>query len=120
MAFNDTSYSRWLADEVFRLIDLVKKNEPIYNSRDKSYFCRTFIENLWRSIDQDLGKNSELRLIRFLKIVNKLLSGGCSLAKWTNLRISFRREYKNYLKDGVAPCWTYFEAMLFLHPFLRK
>lgn len=48
------------------------------------------------------------------------MEAGASLAKWTNLRISFRREYTNYLEEKVAPCWTYFDRMFFLHPYLRK
>ncbi|XP_055855030.1 uncharacterized protein LOC129918471 [Episyrphus balteatus] len=97
------SYSRWLTEEVFNLIDLVRNDEAIYNPRHKYYFCRPYVENFWREIDLRLRKNS-----------------GASLAKWTNLRISFRREYANFQEEKVPPCWTYFDRMLFLHPYLRN
>ncbi|XP_059220661.1 uncharacterized protein DDB_G0286591 isoform X2 [Stomoxys calcitrans] len=95
--------TRWLTEEVFALIDLVQRNEAIYNPRHKYYFCRPYVENFWREVDLKLEKNP-----------------GASLAKWTNLRISFRREYTNYLEEKVPPCWTYFDRMFFLHPYLRK
>ncbi|XP_037882195.1 putative uncharacterized protein DDB_G0291812 [Glossina fuscipes] len=95
--------TRWLTEEVFALIDLVQRNEAIYNPRHKYYFCRPYVENFWREVDLKLEKNL-----------------GASLAKWTNLRISFRREYTNYLEEKVPPCWTYFDRMFFLHPYLRK
>ncbi|XP_054744197.1 uncharacterized protein LOC129248603 isoform X1 [Anastrepha obliqua] len=97
------SSSRWLTEEVFKLIDMVQHDEAIYNPRHKYYFCRPYVENFWREVDQKLEKNP-----------------GASLAKWTNLRISFRREYTNYLEEKVPPCWTYFDRMFFLHPYLRK
>lgn len=97
------SYSRWLTEEVFNLIDLVRSDEAIYNPRHKYYFCRPYVENFWREIDHKLRKNS-----------------GASLAKWTNLRISFRREYANFQEEKVPPCWSYFDRMLFLHPYLRN
>uniref|UniRef100_A0A1A9ZP00 MADF domain-containing protein n=1 Tax=Glossina pallidipes TaxID=7398 RepID=A0A1A9ZP00_GLOPL len=109
MAINSASSSnpcistRWLTEEVFALIDLVQRNEAIYNPRHKYYFCRPYVENFWREVDLKLEKNL-----------------GASLAKWTNLRISFRREYTNYLEEKVPPCWTYFDRMFFLHPYLRK
>uniref|UniRef100_A0A1A9WKC0 MADF domain-containing protein n=1 Tax=Glossina brevipalpis TaxID=37001 RepID=A0A1A9WKC0_9MUSC len=106
-ALNSSSNScistRWLTEEVFALIDLVQRNEAIYNPRHKYYFCRPYVENFWREVDLKLEKNL-----------------GASLAKWTNLRISFRREYTNYLEEKVPPCWTYFDRMFFLHPYLRK
>ncbi|XP_055905255.1 uncharacterized protein LOC129940798 [Eupeodes corollae] len=97
------SHSRWLTEEVFNLIDLVRRDEAIYNPRHKYYFCRPYVENFWREIDLRLRKNS-----------------GASLAKWTNLRISFRREYANFQEEKVPPCWSYFDRMLFLHPYLRN
>ncbi|EDW38346.1 GL12066 [Drosophila persimilis] len=97
------SASRWLTEEVFKLIDVVQRDEAIYNPRHKYYFCRPYVENFWREVDQKLEKNP-----------------GASLAKWTNLRISFRREYTNYLEEKVPPCWSYFDRMFFLHPYLRK
>ncbi|XP_018793774.1 PREDICTED: uncharacterized protein LOC108971895 [Bactrocera latifrons] len=97
------SSSRWLTEEVFKLIDMVQHDEAIYNPRHKYYFCRPYVENFWREVDQKLEKNP-----------------GASLAKWTNLRISFRREYTNYLEEKIPPCWTYFDRMFFLHPYLRK
>ncbi|EDW83794.1 uncharacterized protein Dwil_GK13487 [Drosophila willistoni] len=95
--------SRWLTEEVFKLIDIVQRDEAIYNPRHKYYFCRPYVENFWREVDIKLEKNP-----------------GASLAKWTNLRISFRREYTNYLEEKVPPCWSYFDRMFFLHPYLRK
>ncbi|KAH8369192.1 hypothetical protein KR009_003653, partial [Drosophila setifemur] len=95
--------SRWLTEEVFKLIDIVQRDEAIYNPRHKYYFCRPYVENFWREVDLKLEKNP-----------------GASLAKWTNLRISFRREYTNYLEEKVPPCWSYFDRMFFLHPYLRK
>ncbi|XP_065357844.1 GATA zinc finger domain-containing protein 15 [Calliphora vicina] len=100
---NACTSTRWLTEEVFGLIDLVQRNEAIYNPRHKYYFCRPYVENFWREVDLKLEKNP-----------------GASLAKWTNLRISFRREYTNYLEEKVPPCWTYFDRMFFLHPYLRK
>ncbi|ALC47375.1 CG6276 [Drosophila busckii] len=100
---NTASSSRWLTEEVFKLIDIVQVDEAIYNPRNKYYFCRPYVENFWREVDQKLEKNP-----------------GASLAKWTNLRISFRREYTNYLEEKVPPCWSYFDRMFFLHPYLRK
>ncbi|KAM7353411.1 uncharacterized protein ACRADG_005483 isoform 2-T2 [Cochliomyia hominivorax] len=100
---NACTSTRWLTEEVFALIDLVQRNEAIYNPRHKYYFCRPYVENFWREVDLKLEKNP-----------------GASLAKWTNLRISFRREYTNYLEEKVPPCWTYFDRMFFLHPYLRK
>ncbi|XP_075149526.1 uncharacterized protein LOC142223525 [Haematobia irritans] len=100
---NQCTSTRWLTEEVFALIDLVQRNEAIYNPRHKYYFCRPYVENFWREVDLKLEKNP-----------------GASLAKWTNLRISFRREYTNYLEEKVPPCWTYFDRMFFLHPYLRK
>ncbi|XP_067620468.1 myb-like protein U [Eurosta solidaginis] len=97
------SSSRWLTEEVYKLIDMVQHDEAIYNPRHKYYFCRPYVETFWREVDQKLEKNP-----------------GASLAKWTNLRISFRREYTNYLEEKVPPCWTYFDRMFFLHPYLRK
>ncbi|XP_022209959.2 uncharacterized protein LOC111065839 [Drosophila obscura] len=97
------SASRWLTEEVFKLIDVVQRDEAIYNPRHKYYFCRPYVENFWREVDLKLEKNP-----------------GASLAKWTNLRISFRREYTNYLEEKVPPCWSYFDRMFFLHPYLRK
>ncbi|XP_017055149.1 uncharacterized protein LOC108097402 [Drosophila ficusphila] len=97
------SASRWLTEEVFKLIDIVQRDEAIYNPRHKYYFCRPYVENFWREVDLKLEKNP-----------------GASLAKWTNLRISFRREYTNYLEEKVPPCWSYFDRMFFLHPYLRK
>ncbi|KAH8295393.1 hypothetical protein KR018_010631, partial [Drosophila ironensis] len=97
------SPSRWLTEEVFKLIDIVQRDEAIYNPRHKYYFCRPYVENFWREVDLKLEKNP-----------------GASLAKWTNLRISFRREYTNYLEEKVPPCWSYFDRMFFLHPYLRK
>ncbi|KAH8374992.1 hypothetical protein KR200_010493, partial [Drosophila serrata] len=97
------SASRWLTEEVFKLIDIVQRDEAIYNPRHKYYFCRPYVENFWREVDQKLEKNP-----------------GASLAKWTNLRISFRREYTNYIEEKVPPCWSYFDRMFFLHPYLRK
>ncbi|XP_030373996.1 uncharacterized protein LOC115623670 [Scaptodrosophila lebanonensis] len=99
----NTNYSRWLTEEVFKLIDIVQRDEAIYNPRHKYYFCRPYVENFWREVDQRLEKNP-----------------GASLAKWTNLRISFRREYTNYVEEKVPPCWSYFDRMFFLHPYLRK
>ncbi|XP_016969004.1 uncharacterized protein LOC108037062 [Drosophila rhopaloa] len=98
-----SSSSRWLTEEVFKLIDIVQRDEAIYNPRHKYYFCRPYVENFWREVDLKLEKNP-----------------GASLAKWTNLRISFRREYTNYLEEKVPPCWSYFDRMFFLHPYLRK
>lgn len=97
------NFSRWLTEEVFKLIDIVQRDEAIYNPRHKYYFCRPYVENFWREVDLKLEKNP-----------------GASLAKWTNLRISFRREYTNYLEEKVPPCWSYFDRMFFLHPYLRK
>ncbi|KAH8268308.1 hypothetical protein KR026_004650, partial [Drosophila bipectinata] len=97
------SSSRWLTEDVFKLVDIVQRDEAIYNPRHKYYFCRPYVENFWREVDLKLEKNP-----------------GASLAKWTNLRISFRREYTNYLEEKVPPCWSYFECMFFLHPYLRK
>ncbi|BFF89336.1 uncharacterized protein DMAD_08121 [Drosophila madeirensis] len=97
------SASRWLTEEVFKLIDVVQRDEAIYNPRHKYYFCRPYVENFWREVDLKLEKNP-----------------GASLGKWTNLRISFRREYTNYLEEKVPPCWSYFDRMFFLHPYLRK
>ncbi|EDX12845.1 uncharacterized protein LOC6727990 [Drosophila simulans] len=97
------SASRWLTEEVFKLIEIVQRDEAIYNPRHKYYFCRPYVENFWREVDLKLEKNP-----------------GASLAKWTNLRISFRREYTNYLEEKVPPCWSYFDRMFFLHPYLRK
>ncbi|XP_017858551.1 PREDICTED: uncharacterized protein LOC108610769 [Drosophila arizonae] len=102
-AASAASSSRWLTEEVFKLIDIVQRDEAIYNPRHKYYFCRPYVENFWREVDLKLEKNP-----------------GASLAKWTNLRISFRREYTNYLEEKVPPCWSYFDRMFFLHPYLRK
>ncbi|XP_055379292.1 putative uncharacterized protein DDB_G0282133 [Condylostylus longicornis] len=97
------NHSRWLAEDVVQLIELVRKDEAIYNPRHMNYFCRPYVENFWREVDIKLNKNP-----------------GASLAKWTNLRISFRREYSIYLAEKIQPSWIFFEKMLFLSPYLRK
>lgn len=51
------SSSRWLTEEVFKLIDMVQHDEAIYNPRHKYYFCRPYVENFWREVDQKLEKN---------------------------------------------------------------
>ncbi|XP_037960540.1 DNA-directed RNA polymerase II subunit RPB1 [Teleopsis dalmanni] len=97
------SPNRWLTEEVFKLIDLVRSDEAIYNQRHKYYFCRPYVDSFWREVDAILEKHP-----------------GSSLAKWTNLRISFRREFTHFLQEKVPPCWAYFDRMLFLQPFLRR
>ncbi|GBP16004.1 hypothetical protein EVAR_72179_1 [Eumeta japonica] len=80
---NACTSTRWLTEEVFALIDLVQRNEAIYNPRHKYYF----------------------------------VGPGASLAKWTNLRISFRREYTNYLEEKFS-LLDVFRSHVFLHPYL--
>lgn len=54
---NACTSTRWLTEEVFALIDLVQRNEAIYNPRHKYYFCRPYVENFWREVDLKLEKN---------------------------------------------------------------
>lgn len=56
-AANACTSTRWLTEEVFALIDLVQRNEAIYNPRHKYYFCRPYVENFWREVDLKLEKN---------------------------------------------------------------
>lgn len=57
---NACNSTRWLTEEVFSLIDLVQRNEAIYNPRHKYYFCRPYVENFWREVDNKLEKNRKL------------------------------------------------------------
>lgn len=57
---NACNATRWLTEEVFSLIDLVQRNEAIYNPRHKYYFCRPYVENFWREVDNKLEKNRKL------------------------------------------------------------
>lgn len=96
-ASSTNSASRWLTEDVYKLIDFVKSDEAIYNPRHKYYFCRPYVENFWRQVDQKLEKNRKL-LIKKITLFTFLF---CS---WS---MSFQMDqFKNFFSSGIyqLPC----------------